>query len=92
MAMKTIELCEAGKQLEELISLAAAGTEVILTQDSTPLARLVPIEPAPQRIAGLNAGTMWMSEDFDEPLPDDFWWPMLSHVSSRQTRWHSSPC
>lgn len=25
------------------------------------------------RIAGLNAGSIWMSDDFDEPLPDEFW-------------------
>jgi len=27
----------------------------------------------PQRIPGLHAGTVWMSDDFDEPLPDEFW-------------------
>ena len=26
-----------------------------------------------QRIAGLNRGTIKLSEDFDEPLPDEFW-------------------
>jgi len=26
-----------------------------------------------KRIPGLNRGTISMSEDFDEPLPDDFW-------------------
>jgi hypothetical protein len=25
------------------------------------------------RIAGLNAGMIWTSDDFDEPLPDEFW-------------------
>jgi hypothetical protein len=25
------------------------------------------------RIAGLHPGTIWTSEDFDEPLPDEFW-------------------
>jgi prevent-host-death family protein len=25
------------------------------------------------RIAGLHAGTSGMSEDFDDPLPDEFW-------------------
>jgi hypothetical protein len=27
----------------------------------------------PKRQAGLGKGTVWMSQDFDEPLPDDFW-------------------
>lgn len=26
-----------------------------------------------QRVAGLHAGMAWMSDDFDEPLPDEFW-------------------
>jgi class 3 adenylate cyclase len=29
---------------------------------------------APQtRVAGLNAGEVWMSDDFDAELPDEFW-------------------
>jgi len=27
----------------------------------------------PERIPGLHAGTTWVSEDFDDPLPDEFW-------------------
>ncbi len=27
----------------------------------------------PPRILGLNRGAMKMSDDFDEPLPDEFW-------------------
>lgn len=27
----------------------------------------------PQRLPGLGQGKIWMSEDFDEPLPDEFW-------------------
>ncbi len=26
-----------------------------------------------QRILGLNQGEIWMSDDFNDPLPDDFW-------------------
>ncbi len=26
-----------------------------------------------QRVAGLHPGIAWVSEDFDEPLPDEFW-------------------
>ena len=25
------------------------------------------------RVAGLHAGMAWVSNDFDEPLPDEFW-------------------
>ncbi len=27
----------------------------------------------PLRIPGLDTGTTWVSDDFDEPLPDSFW-------------------
>ncbi|MEO1375823.1 MAG: DUF2281 domain-containing protein [Cyanobacteria bacterium J06635_10] len=30
-------------------------------------------QPVQQRILGLNKGEIWMSEDFNEPLPDEFW-------------------
>jgi hypothetical protein len=26
-----------------------------------------------ERIPGLHAGTTWVSDDFDDPLPDSFW-------------------
>lgn len=25
------------------------------------------------RVAGLHQGAIWTSDDFDEPLPDEFW-------------------
>lgn len=28
---------------------------------------------AARRVLGLNAGTVWISDDFDEELPDTFW-------------------
>lgn len=30
-------------------------------------------KPSQQRVPGLHAGTTWMSEDFNDPLPDEFW-------------------
>ncbi|NJM19370.1 MAG: DUF2281 domain-containing protein [Richelia sp. RM2_1_2] len=30
-------------------------------------------QPVQQRVLGLNRGEIWMSEDFNEPLPDEFW-------------------
>jgi len=31
------------------------------------------LSSARQRIPGLHSGLAWVSEDFDEPLPDEFW-------------------
>jgi len=74
MLTKTVEVQEAQTNLKELLSLVQEGTEIVLTEDNIPLARLVPVTlPAGQRNAGLHAGAIWTSEDFDEPLPESFW-------------------
>lgn len=70
MLAKTIDVRSERPDLENLLSLIAEGAEVILTDGDTPLARLVPIG---KRVAGLHAGAIWTSEDFDEPLPEEFW-------------------
>lgn len=75
MATKTIDVNKDKAQLNDLLSLALQGTEVILAKDNTPLARLVLVhKPSSQpRIAGLHQNAIWISDDFDAPLPDDFW-------------------
>ena len=73
MQTKTVNVHEAQTRLVELLSLVAAGTEIILTEGSTPLARIVPMTEATPRVAGLHPGAIWTSEDFDDPLPDEFW-------------------
>jgi antitoxin (DNA-binding transcriptional repressor) of toxin-antitoxin stability system len=60
----------SGRYLEGLLSIVAQGTEVVLTEGDIPIARLAPIW---KRVAGLHTGSIWTSEDFDEPLPDEFW-------------------
>ena len=36
-----------------------------------PVARLVPFAPPGRRPLGLDAGKVWIADDFDAPLPDD---------------------
>jgi antitoxin (DNA-binding transcriptional repressor) of toxin-antitoxin stability system len=56
------------------VSLVTAGGEVVLTESDLPVARLVPINTmAASRQAGLHAGSVWTSDDFDAPLPEEFW-------------------
>ena len=75
MPVKTVEVQKSQTYLKELLSLVVKGTEVILTQGSTPIARLIPITASSTgaRVAGLHTGAIWTSDDFDEPLADDFW-------------------
>jgi len=75
MLTKTIEVNESQTRLAELLSVVLGGTEIILTQDQIPVVRLTPIAapPAAPRTAGLHKGAIWASDDFAEPLPEEFW-------------------
>jgi antitoxin (DNA-binding transcriptional repressor) of toxin-antitoxin stability system len=71
---KTVDIIKAKTQLSKLLSLALKGNEVIITEGKKPLAKIIPVVPSQKtRIAGLNRGKIWTSNDFDEPLPKRFW-------------------
>ncbi|MGB9774725.1 MAG: type II toxin-antitoxin system Phd/YefM family antitoxin [Anaerolineae bacterium] len=70
MLTKRIDVKEAQVRFQELLAQITSGVEWILTDGMTPVARLVPMSA---RVAGLHAGAIWTSPDFDEPLPDEFW-------------------
>ncbi len=72
---KIVSISEAQTQLQGLLALTRNGDEVIIEENGEPLARLVPIEKSEpkQRILGLGKGKTWMSDDFDDELPDEFW-------------------
>jgi antitoxin (DNA-binding transcriptional repressor) of toxin-antitoxin stability system len=71
---KTIDVADVQNDLASVLSLLADGAEIILTSNDKPLARLIPIASSEtQRVAGLHEGTIWTSNDFAEPLPDEFW-------------------
>ncbi|HXF06663.1 MAG TPA: toxin-antitoxin (TA) system antitoxin [Blastocatellia bacterium] len=53
MGPKEIDVKEAQARLQELLSQIASGVEWILTDGTTPVARLVPVSG---RVAGLRAG------------------------------------
>ncbi len=73
MVTKRIDVQSAETSLKDLLELAMEGTEIILTEGETPLVRLVPeILPDTPRLLGLFPGA-WMSDDFDESLPNEFW-------------------
>ena len=71
---KTIDIIKAKTQLPKLLSLAVKGNEVIITEGKKPLVKIIPVLPSKKtRVAGLNRGKIWTSNDFDEPLPRRFW-------------------
>jgi prevent-host-death family protein len=73
MSSKTVNIHEAKTHLSELLALAMQGEEIIIAKANRPLVRLTPLEPPKKRRkAGLHEGIYWTSDDFDEPLPEDF--------------------
>ena len=74
MTTQTVDVREAQSRFTELVSSVSSGTEVILTQNNLPIARLTPVNVAAmKRVAGLHHGTIWISPDFNDPLPENFW-------------------
>lgn len=77
MSETIYNLYEAKTSLSRLVDRAAKGEEIILSKAGKPLAKLVPFHsPARPRQPGGWEGQIWISEDFDAPLPpeieDDF--------------------
>lgn len=70
----TVDVVDAQAQLQELLTLAMQGNEIVIAANQVPLVKLVPIRKRPQRrVAGLHRGVLRMRDDFNEPLPDEFW-------------------
>ena len=69
--METLNLYEAKTRLSSLVDQAAAGAEIVIAKNGTPLAKLVPYRDATRRRPGRAKGKVWISRDFDAPLPDD---------------------
>ena len=71
---RTIDIAEARSHFDELLSAAAGGVEIVIVKDQRPVVRLVRVPvPSTKRTAGLGRGEVWIGEDFDAPLPDDYW-------------------
>jgi plasmid stability protein len=71
-------MLELPPDLEERLRAEAAQTgqeaEALLQQKVRQMLSTTPATPtAAPRVAGLNRGQIWVSEDFDAPLPDEFW-------------------
>lgn len=72
--MTTMDINEAKQHLAQLLNLAKDGNEVFISEDNLPVARLTAINPPSTRkprVAGLHAGAIWVSKDFDEELPEE---------------------
>ena len=70
--MAVVTIHTAKTTLSQLIARAEAGEEIVLARGNRPVAKIVPIDPAPQqRQAGAYRGQFTVGPEFFEPLPDD---------------------
>jgi prevent-host-death family protein len=69
--MTTVTIHAAKTTLSQLIARAEAGEEIVLARGKVPVAKLVPISPAPvERRFGALRGVVSLGPEFFEPLPE----------------------
>ena len=72
--MLSISLQEAKDKLPELINLVEQGEEVFIIGNNKTKIKLVSFTEKPKkRMFGQHRDLAIMSEDFNSPLPDNFW-------------------
>jgi prevent-host-death family protein len=67
----TVNVHKAKTNLSRLLKKVAAGEEVTIARAGTPVAQLVPVKPKGAVPLGFDRGRVWVSDDFDDPLPPD---------------------
>lgn len=70
--MSQVDIAEAKAKLQELLEIALNGEEVVITKDNHPVVKLVPVADKPRRQFGSMKDLIWVADDFDEPLTEEF--------------------
>jgi prevent-host-death family protein len=69
--MKRVNMHEAKTHLSRLVDDAINGEEVVIARAGRPLVTLVPyVAKKKARTPGAWKGKVWISPDFDDPLPE----------------------
>jgi prevent-host-death family protein len=69
---RTVNIHEAKTHLSKLLARVEAGEEIVVARDGRPIAKIVRLSERPRRRKpGFLKGRIHMSDDFDDPLPDD---------------------
>lgn len=82
--MKHVSISDAKTQLTKLLPAVEAGERVVITRHGKPVAELVPHAPKTggldldrvpelRKQMGMSEGRIEIPDDFDDPLPDEFW-------------------
>ncbi|MDA2953159.1 MAG: type II toxin-antitoxin system prevent-host-death family antitoxin [Actinomycetota bacterium] len=67
----TVGMHEAKTNFSRLVRQANDGDDVVVENNGSPVARIVPyVEPARRRKGGFARGMIWIADDFDAPMPE----------------------
>jgi len=69
----TIDIKELPQVLQDRLTAISSKDEIMIYDGIQPKARIVLIATPKRRVPGLLKGSMEMADDFDAPLPDEFW-------------------
>jgi len=70
--MAQVNVHEAKTHFSRLLARVAAGEEIVIARAGKPVAKLVAVEEkAKRRLPGMDAGKIWIADDFDAPLPPE---------------------
>jgi len=69
--MEMFPINQAKAKLSRLVRDANTGQTVIITNGSTPVARLVPYHKSSKRLLGCERDKIVIASDFDDPLPEE---------------------
>ena len=70
--LATVNIHAAKTHLSRLVERAASGEEIVIARNGKPVAKLVAYrEEAAPRVPGSMRGQIWISDDFDAPLPPE---------------------
>ncbi len=62
---------DAKTNLSRLVAEVEQGEEILIARAGVPVAKLVPyVEERPRRVPGAWKGKIWISDDFDDPMPE----------------------
>ncbi len=66
-----VNIHDAKTNLSKLVEKAMAGEEVVIAKAGEPMVTLTPIvKTKPKRKPGTAKGKVWISDDFNDPLPE----------------------
>jgi prevent-host-death family protein len=66
-----VNVHEAKTHLSRLLRRVEGGEEIVIAKGGRPVAKLVPLRATKgDRTPGTAEGRVWISDDFDAPLPE----------------------